>query len=741
MTVNYHPRFAELLDYYLTRSERSGTWLAERLAMNPSAVTRWRNGTSRPNSPELIIRIADVLGITNEEERRQLLAAAGYAAILNPSAPMVEQERFLPGNATAEPTEPDAASAISTAPITAKATITPPVASPVTPPTIPAPNDLSAQSTPPLLSAETARRARWSLMPLRQALAAGWRANAAFQWASVAGLGLLLLLGLGYFLLWEWPGIRQSSYGALLLIALAGLWQAVRQWEQMNAWLLRSFASRRAYIGAASLLAVSVGLWATLGLPKYLGRWAYPDRSENDDYFGHALVSGDFDGNGDVELAISAVGEAPTFAARLRSGWLYHFGHDGYETLLPGLNLGQAGFDWNEEGDRFGWALARGDFNGDGLTDLAVGTPGKTIGTARQSGIVYVFRGTPTGLRPWRAIDQQLLGSNESNDGFGWALVAADFNRDGNDDLAIGVPNEQPGIVPRSGYVFIFTGQSYGFQQWFGIRQEGLEVDEDGDRFGWALAAGDFNRDGLIELAVGAPGDRADDQPAAGVMGQVFLFQCDPSRGPQPWRVLTPPVGDAAISADGFGAALTVGDFTGDGVADLAVGAPGLAPAESASRPVAGAVYLWQGEADGLRLWDIATAQAFTATQPGARFGWSLVSADFDQDTDADLAVGAPYQQSEAQDGRPRGGAVFTFQSNGGKLTPWDLLQEPLLARGQAEDAFGWAMTTLDVNGDQRAELAISAPGTPAHEGWVAGNVYTFRFAPGGFVGAQGLQQ
>ena len=119
---------------------------------------------------------------------------------------------------------------------------------------------------------------------------------------------------------------------------------------------------------------------------------------------------------------------------------------------------------------------------------------------------------------------------------------------------------------------------------------------------------------------MGAPGDRAADQPTPGIIGQVFLFQCDPSCGPQPWRALTPPNQDAAVSADSFGAALTVGDFTGDGVADLAVGAPDVTPAENVIRPVAGAVYLWQGEGDGL-LWDIATAQAFTAAQPGAHFG------------------------------------------------------------------------------------------------------------------------
>ncbi len=48
-------------------------------------------------------------------------------------------------------------------------------------------------------------------------------------------------------------------------------------------------------------------------------------------------------------------------------------------------------------------------------------------------------------------------------------------------------------------------------------------------------------------------------------------------------------------------------------------------------------------------------------------------------------------------------------------------------------------MTTLDVNGDQRAELAVSAPGAPERQGWVAGNVFTYRLSPGGFVGAQGL--
>ena len=75
--MSYYPEFAALLDHYLAEQERSAAWLAQRLGINPATVTRWRNGDNRPNGPETVIRIADILGV-HGRERDGLLHAVGY---------------------------------------------------------------------------------------------------------------------------------------------------------------------------------------------------------------------------------------------------------------------------------------------------------------------------------------------------------------------------------------------------------------------------------------------------------------------------------------------------------------------------------------------------------------------------------------------------------------------------------------------------------------------------------------
>lgn len=83
----YHPDFAALLDQYLSARERSGAWLAQRLGLNPATISRWRNGESRPNRPEVLIQIADLLHLA-QEERNQLVQAAGYSVtVAQPIAP------------------------------------------------------------------------------------------------------------------------------------------------------------------------------------------------------------------------------------------------------------------------------------------------------------------------------------------------------------------------------------------------------------------------------------------------------------------------------------------------------------------------------------------------------------------------------------------------------------------------------------------------------------------------------
>lgn len=80
--MSYYPEFAKLLNQHITEQDRSASWLARRLKVNPYTVTRWLNDATRPGSFNRVIQIADILGIHDAYERQALLEGAGYQANL-----------------------------------------------------------------------------------------------------------------------------------------------------------------------------------------------------------------------------------------------------------------------------------------------------------------------------------------------------------------------------------------------------------------------------------------------------------------------------------------------------------------------------------------------------------------------------------------------------------------------------------------------------------------------------------
>ena len=115
---------------------------------------------------------------------------------------------------------------------------------------------------------------------------------------------------------------------------------------------------------------------------------------------------------------------------------------------------------------------------------------------------------------------------------------AADFDRDGYADLAIGVPGEGTGTLTSAGALNVLYGtpdgiSASGDQLW----EQGELVLEDGteenDRFGWALSAGDFDGDGAADLAVGVP---YEDIGNAEDGGAVHVLYGAPPLGLQPER-------------------------------------------------------------------------------------------------------------------------------------------------------------------------------------------------------------
>ena len=273
----------------------------------------------------------------------------------------------------------------------------------------------------------------------------------------------------------------------------------------------------------------------------------------------------------------------------------------------------------NESGDAYGARVAVGDFDGDGLMDLAIGAPGESPGSDPKSGWVFVYKGTPYGLTSWTSFGQRTLGVNENGDLFGQSLAAGDFDGDGIDDLAVGAPGESPGSKPRSGWVFLFKGSAQGLSPWKGFGQAGIGDDEQGDEFGTALAAGDFDGDGKDDLAVSAPGESPGADPRS---GYVFIFKGTSGAGLSAWSGF----GQAGLGAnengDRFGHALAAGDFDGDGKDDLAVGAPGESPARTRSRATSSySKEAPRGSAPGMDLGKLAWAR----TRPAICSGMHLL--------------------------------------------------------------------------------------------------------------------
>ena len=115
--------------------------------------------------------------------------------------------------------------------------------------------------------------------------------------------------------------------------------------------------------------------------------------------------------------------------------------------LLPGSG--------DQAAAEFGHTLAVGDFDGDGLADLAVAAPFRDLPVfeAEDSGEVEVFL-----ARPGRTFlsDLRVVGG-EDGEWFGWSLATGDFDGDGDDELAIGRPRAYAGVD----LTFDVTG-SYG---------------------------------------------------------------------------------------------------------------------------------------------------------------------------------------------------------------------------------------------------------------------------------------
>jgi hypothetical protein len=425
---------------------------------------------------------------------------------------------------------------------------------------------------------------------------------------------------------------------------------------------------------------------------------------------------------------------------------------DGFRTDA-GRQWSAADFGHPVGPDAFGQALAHGDFDDDGFSDLVVGDPGATE-DGFGGGEVRVLYGSPDGpsatrMRVWTLTSPGLDNTVVDGDGFGFALTVGSFGRSAHPDLAIGVPGRGGG-----GAVLVLFGgpdglAAAGHQLW---RQghDGLGGTGDGfDDFGRSLAAGDFDGGGLDELVIGAPYDTV-----AGIEGVGSIYVLPGSAdgltaaGAQHWVVGQDGLRGRSGKPDGFGNAFAVGHFSDSGHLDLAVGKSGWNSPDGTGG--AGAVHVIYGSPDGLtargnQIWDeyvLGTRERAAEGDPpedSPMFGSALVAADFGRGEQDDLVVGVP----EAPTPGWASGAVQILYGTANGLTLEGSKQLSEVTRGiqgfdDDEALFGSALAVLGPAGsDEYPTLVVAAPWYGGkNDGDRFGMIHLIRGSANGLTGA-----
>lgn len=353
-----------------------------------------------------------------------------------------------------------------------------------------------------------------------------------------------------------------------------------------------------------------------------------------------------------------------------------------------------------------------GDLNGDGLSDVIVAAP---FDGSASGGSVYVFYGGNNNADRTTSQADLVLNGLNADDRFGSSVTTGDLDGDGQDDLIVGAPrNDATGLNAGAVYVFlgplpnsgvlsasmadiVLTGEGWG------------DIWSVGDHFGTCIALGDMDGDGHADLLVGAPGmDVNPGQPnTLFETGAAYLFRGGPALASK--TAFEADVKITGLEAgDALGASCDAADLSGDGIADVVLGAPSANPQLPGipKKWDGGAVYVFEGGPQ-LQSGSVTTATAtFTPEHGGDELGTSISAGDVDGDGFEDLVVSAMRSNAVGSNA----GRVYVLRG-GNPLVSRAVANADFIFSGQQSNGrFGAGVTVADFNGDGYEDVLVGAP-------------------------------
>lgn len=383
--------------------------------------------------------------------------------------------------------------------------------------------------------------------------------------------------------------------------------------------------------------------------------------------------------------------------------------------------------------DKLGVAIAAGDINNDGKSDLIIGAVQAKANNVENAGKVFVIYGRDFPSGTDIDLDHStsgitILGSG-SPLGLGRSLSVGDVNGDGNNDLIIGVVR-RGARFGAAGEIDVIYGRQFEPGTVINLKTEQpdlkIKTNDPTDNLGFVLDSADVNNDGFADILIGASTAKTPSGMQAGAVYIVYGKNFEPHSIIDLSQTSTTKI-YGAKNGDNFGSAIATGHINNDDKLDIIIGAPLATVLDE--RPISGAGYVIYGkDFNETTIIDLAETQANITIIGRSDFGSlgsALATGKINNDRMDDIVIAddvSLISKNEVD-------VVYGHQYN--EPTIIDLASDnsdafkKFLPTSSTDDGFGHKVAVGNFDNDELADIAISAwLASPSPDRQGAGTVY-----------------